>query len=38
MARWLKADLEATRAGWLMCYFHHPPYTKGTTTPSKEDN
>ncbi|MDA0578258.1 MAG: metallophosphoesterase [Verrucomicrobia bacterium] len=30
MARWLKADLESTKADWLIAYWHHPPYTKGT--------
>ncbi len=30
MARWLKADLEATDADWLIGFFHHPPYTKGS--------
>jgi hypothetical protein len=30
MAEWLKADLEATNAAWLVAYWHHPPYTKGT--------
>lgn len=30
MADWLKADLEATHASWLVAYWHHPPYTKGT--------
>jgi len=30
MAQWLKADLEATNAAWLVAYWHHPPYTKGS--------
>jgi hypothetical protein len=30
MAQWLKADLENTRAEWLVAFFHHPPYTKGS--------
>ncbi|HVF09556.1 MAG TPA: metallophosphoesterase [Abditibacteriaceae bacterium] len=30
MARWLKADLEATRADWIIAFWHHPPYSKGT--------
>ncbi|MEE2887424.1 MAG: metallophosphoesterase family protein [Planctomycetota bacterium] len=30
MAQWLKADLTATTARWLIAYFHHPPYSKGT--------
>jgi len=30
MAKWLKADLEQTQAEWLVAYWHHPPYTKGS--------
>ncbi len=30
MARWLKADLEKTRADWIIAFWHHPPYTKGS--------
>jgi len=30
MAQWLKADLEQTQAEWLVAYWHHPPYTKGS--------
>jgi hypothetical protein len=30
MAQWLKADLEKTKADWLVAFFHHPPYTKGS--------
>lgn len=30
MARWLKADLELADADWLIAFWHHPPYTKGT--------
>ncbi|MEO2114570.1 MAG: metallophosphoesterase, partial [Acidimicrobiales bacterium] len=30
MARWLEQDLRATEADWLIAYWHHPPYTKGT--------
>ncbi len=30
MARWLKADLEKVRADWLIAFWHHPPYTKGS--------
>ncbi len=29
MAQWLKADLESTARDWIVCFFHHPPYTKG---------
>jgi len=30
MATWLKSDLLATDAEWLIVSFHHPPYTDGT--------
>ncbi len=30
MAQWLKADLDKTKADWIIAFFHHPPYTKGT--------
>ena len=30
MATWLQADLAGTTATWIVCYFHHPPYTKGS--------
>jgi hypothetical protein len=30
MSQWLKADLERTKADWVIAYWHHPPYTKGS--------
>lgn len=36
MAQWLKADLEKTKADFLIAFFHHPPYTKGTHDSDKE--
>ncbi len=30
MYLWLKKDLEDNLQKWTVCYFHHPPYTKGT--------
>lgn len=36
MARWLKQDLEKTKADWLIAYFHHPPYTKGSHDSDRE--
>lgn len=30
MATWLKADLMATSQPWIIAYWHHPPYTKGS--------
>lgn len=36
MARWFKADLERTRAEWIIAYWHHPPYTKGSHNSDRE--
>jgi hypothetical protein len=36
MAKWLKADLEKAKADWLVAFFHHPPYTKGSHDADKE--
>lgn len=30
MARWLVRDLEATQAHWIVGFWHHPPYSKGS--------
>ncbi len=30
MAVWLQNDLASTTATWIVCFFHHPPYTKGS--------
>ena len=29
MAHWLQADLQSTAREWIICFFHHPPYSKG---------
>lgn len=36
MAQWLVADLEETRSDWLIAYWHHPPYTKGSHDSDRE--
>lgn len=36
MAQWLKADLDKTKADFLVAFFHHPPYTKGSHDSDKE--
>ena len=36
MGQWLKADLEQTKADFLIAFFHHPPYTKGSHDSDKE--
>ena len=30
MATWLTADLASTNADWIIAFWHHPPYTKGS--------
>lgn len=30
MATWLQQDLEANTNHWLIAFWHHPPYTKGS--------
>lgn len=37
MAQWLEADLAANNADWLIAYWHHPPYTKGTHDSDSPD-
>lgn len=36
MARWLKQDLEKAKADWIIAFFHHPPYTKGSHDSDRE--
>ena len=36
MARWLRADLDRAKAEWLIAFWHHPPYTKGSHDSDKE--
>lgn len=36
MATWLQADLAATTATWIVCFFHHPPYSKGSHNSDTE--
>jgi hypothetical protein len=37
MAEWLKADLAATTRDWIVAFFHHPPYTKGSHDSDREN-
>lgn len=30
MATWLEQDLQANTLPWIIAYWHHPPYTKGS--------
>ncbi|MBL7738961.1 MAG: metallophosphoesterase [Chitinophagaceae bacterium] len=35
-ALWLKSDLAATNKKWVIAFFHHPPYTKGSHNSDTE--
>ncbi|HEY7447378.1 MAG TPA: metallophosphoesterase family protein, partial [Vicinamibacterales bacterium] len=30
MMNWLRSDLQATNQPWIIAYWHHPPYSKGS--------
>ena len=30
MLTWLEADLASTAQDWIIAYWHHPPYSKGS--------
>jgi hypothetical protein len=36
MLTWLQNDLEATSKDWIIAFWHHPPYTKGTHDSDRE--
>lgn len=36
MLTWLTADLAATAQDWIIAYWHHPPYTKGSHNSDTE--
>src|SRR6185503_17129659 len=36
MYAWAEADLQATTQDWIITFFHHPPYTKGTHNSDAE--
>ena len=36
MATWLRNDLAATAQTWLIAYWHHPPYSKGSHNSDTE--
>jgi hypothetical protein len=36
MCLWLKADLEANTNEWLIAFWHHPPYSKGSHNSDAE--
>jgi acid phosphatase type 7 len=37
MLTWLTNDLEATTQPWLIAFWHHPPYSKGSHDSDDED-
>ena len=36
MATWLRADLAATDQRWIIAFWHHPPYSKGSHNSDTE--
>ncbi len=36
MAQWLREDLNRVQSPWLIAFFHHPPYSKGTHDSDRE--
>jgi len=38
MLRWLEEDLQSTQQDWIIAFFHHPPYSKGSHDSDTEQN
>lgn len=38
MMNWMKADLQADNSDWVIAFWHHPPYTKGSHDSDTESN
>ncbi len=38
MLKWLARDLAAAKARWLIAFWHHPPYSKGSHDSDRETN
>ncbi len=36
MLTWLQTDLESTTQDWIIAFWHHPPYTKGSHDSDRE--
>ncbi len=36
MMNWLQADLQSVTADWLVAFWHHPPYSKGSHNSDSE--
>ena len=37
MANWLRSDMANTLGTWIVAFFHHPPYTKGSHNSDSEN-
>ncbi len=37
MLKWLRQDLEMAKADWLVAYWHHPPYSKGSHDSDEDE-
>ena len=38
MMNWMKSDLQSTTADWVIAFWHHPPYSKGSHNSDTESN
>ena len=38
MANWLRSDLQNNTKDWLIAFWHHPPYSKGSHNSDTESN
>jgi hypothetical protein len=38
MMNWLKSDLQNSTSDWLIAFWHHPPYSKGSHNSDTESN
>jgi len=38
MMNWMKSDLQTTTADWIIAFWHHPPYSKGSHNSDTESN
>ncbi len=37
MMQWLRSDLQNTNADWIIAFWHHPPYSKGSHDSDSDD-
>jgi hypothetical protein len=38
MLSWMQADLQSATADWIIAFWHHPPYSKGSHNSDTESN